>query len=565
MIRPHSFFLYLCIWASSLIALEPSYILDVPMRDGSELPISIYLPDPEARDLPCVLYRKPSSYPTPYLEIESLLKSKIAVAVQDLRPIGSSNHAQLPFQSDGWGLLQDGYDTIEWLAESPYTNGKIGTAGASAVGITQFLLAPTAPPHLFAQYIINAPASLWKYAVMDGGQIKKDQVEGWLSSLWSGPVREQLLDQLKAELFNPDFWKQYNSLSYASKFKAPILHVTGWYDIFLQGTLDAFSDISKSAPAYVKSNQKLIIGPWHHWYPLKMQFGDFSMPEEAVHFPYELSQVQWFTHYLKDIDVGLDQYAPVTYFVMGSFDSDGRGNYWQSANEWPPYCDYLPLFIYEDKLQPIIEHELDHVAFKYSLNNPVPSVGGRTLFIEPGPKDQSEIEKRDDVLTFTSAPLTNDIEVVGRILAKLFVSSDHPDGDIAIRLTDVYPDGRSILIAEGLTRLSSSQEWLHRAEEDLIVEIPVDLWSTGMLFNKGHRIRISISGTNYPEYEMTTFSSSKEAQSTIKIFSGWSTPSRIELPVTEIKSVDDIEKGSEEPLAKQVQDLQEPVSFDWLE
>lgn len=552
MIRLNSVFICLCIWASNLIGLEPAFILDVPMRDGTTLPLSLYLPDPSSRDLPCVLYRKPGTYPTPEYEIETLLKSKIAVAVQDLRSIGTSTHAQLPFQSDGWGFLQDGYDTIEWLAETPYTNGKIGTAGTSAVGITQFLLAPTAPPHLFAQYVINAPASLWKYAVVDGGQIKKDQVEGWLSSLWTGPVRDQLLDQLKAELFNTDFWTQFDALNYSQKFKAPILHVTGWYDIFLQGALDAFSQISATAPDYVKNHQKLIIGPWHHWYPLKMQFGDFSMPEEAIHFPHELSQVQWFTHYLKDIDVGMDTYAPVTYFVMGSFEPEGRGNYWQSANEWPPYCDYLPLFLNQDKLQPLLEHDFDSIGFTYSTSNPVPTIGGRTLFIDPGPKDQSSIEARDDVITFTSATLTNDIEVVGRVYAKLYVSSDHPDGDLAVRLTDVYPDGKSVLIAEGLTRLSSHDGWINRAEEDLVVEIPVDLWSTGMLFNKGHKIRISVTGTNYPEYEMTSFSPSKESKSTIKIYSGWSTPSRIELPVTEIKehSMED-----DELLAKQAQSL----------
>lgn len=481
--------------------IAPTTTVNIPMRDGTELPTDIYLPKDsnETTKFPCILLRSPAGRNANSAKaFISLTKHGYTVAIQDTRSVLDHEGKTMPYWTDGWGRHQDGYDTVEWLAKSPYSNGSIGTVGVSALGITQLLMAPSAPPSLKCQYIGMAASSLYHHAIFPGGQLLKNQVEGWLGLYAKDP---ELLQCLCAQPTYNTFWKQFDSLQVVDKVKAAGFHYAGWYDIFVQGTIDAYVSRQEQGGEGARNQQKLLLGPWTHFWPTNLKLGDFEVPLQGRNPPIDTSTKRWFDHYLKGIQNGVADIPNVTYYVMGTFDgSPSSGNVWRHADHWPvPAVSTAFYFTPDQKLTELKNSHKGEATFvyQYDPNSPVSTVGGCNLFLESGPKDQREIEQREDVLVFTSDPLTEDLEMTGRVLAKIYFSSDQPDTDVVVRLCDVYPDGRSILISDGIRRTGTLSE----QEHDKAQAVDVDLLSTSLVFTKGHRIRVSISSSNYPRYE----------------------------------------------------------------
>lgn len=481
-----------CCFQITAEEVKPHATLMIPMRDGMTLPTDIYLPDPEAKNLPCILLRGPagrhSHTATMFIP---LARQGYAVAIQDTRSAIDPEGRTLPFFSDGWGECQDGYDTVQWLSKHPATNGKIGTLGYSNMGITQLLLAPTAPSGLVCQYIGVAAPSLYHHAIFPGGKFLKNQVEGWLGLVARHP---SVVDWVKAQPVYNEVWENVNSLPHSHRVTSPALHIGGWYDTFIQGTLDSFTSRQKEGGEGARGTQKLVVGPWVHRLLLTTRFGDFAVPPKGYEPPYEISPKIWFDYHLKGISNQVEALPPVLYYVMGPFDgSPSSGNRWRTADRWPVASIDLPFYLTEDRR--LVAHlegnKSGAVHYPYHPENPVPTIGGRNLFLESGPKDQRAIEQRADVAVFTSDALDEDLEVTGKIIAYLSMTSERDKADVAVRLTDVYPDGRSVLIAEGMSRIGKEKE------------VEVDLLSTSLVFAKGHRIRISISGSNFPRYEIS--------------------------------------------------------------
>ena len=195
--------------SSAAEKLKPDLTIQVPMRDGTLLPTDLFLPSPEARGLPCILLRSAAGRTSDSaVNFASFAKEGYVVAIQDTRSVLDTEGKTFPYIADGWGKMQDGYDAVEWLAQSPFTNGKIGTWGVSALGITQLLLAPTHPPHLKCQYIVFAAASLYHHALYPGGQLLKNQAEGWLGYYARDTGLQAYVCQRP---FYNEFWKQLNS------------------------------------------------------------------------------------------------------------------------------------------------------------------------------------------------------------------------------------------------------------------------------------------------------------------------------------------------------------------
>jgi predicted acyl esterase len=534
--------------------LKPDMTVMIPMRDGTELPTDIYLPHPHARDLPCVLLRGPagrhSASGTYYAK---LTKEGYVVAIQDSRSFIDREGKTLPFVTDGWGKEQDGYDTVEWLAKNYLTNGKIGTLGSSNMGITQLLLAPTAPPALKCQYVGVAAASLYHHAAYPGGELLKNQVEGWLGYYARHPqVLKQVVDQPR---YN-EFWECVNSSKVANQVVAPALHQGGWYDIFLQGTIDAFVARQNEGGTGAKGNQKLLIGPWVHRWPASFEFGDFEIPMQGRHPPYDTSPERWFAFYLKGISNEVNDIAPVTYYVMGPFDgSASSGNVWRTADSWPiPHTNKLLYLTADHHLSEQTPSKEQIMAYTHDPKDPVPTIGGRNLFLAAGPMDQSAIEKRSDVVVFTTPPLEEDQEVTGHLCAKLYFSHPTEDGDIAVRLTDVYPDGRSVLVSDAIYRTGIMNPFKKIDEEtgETIYEADLDLWSTSLVFAKGHRIRLSISGSNYPRYEMSRAKNEQDEEKAVKhrLYVGKKYPSQLILPYVKSTNASQIIQVAERTLTE---------------
>ena len=252
----------------------------------------------------------------------------------------------------------------------------------------------------------------------------------------------------------------------------------------------------------------------------------------------------WFDYALLGKPNAVAREKAVHYYVMGDpTDPKAPGNYWRHEDDWPPPSRPTPFYFHPDGslVQGKPPEGNGSKTYSYDPKNPVPNVGGQELGVPLGPKDQRRVEKRPDVLLFTSEALPAPVEVTGRLTAKLFVSSDCPDTDFTVKLCDVYPDGRSMLVTDGVLRARYHKSFEKESflEPGRVYELNVDLWSTSLVFNKGHRIRVAVSSSNAPRFEANPntgrpFRADKEtrvARNTLHLSLKY--PSRLVLPVHE--------------------------------
>lgn len=298
----------------------------VPMRDGVHLKAEVYYDSHHTpSEQPLILIRTPLINDRLRDSLSSMSKWGYTIAIQKTRHHTYPELAPIPYLDDGWGENQDGHDTIEWFSKSMWSNGKIGTFGESAQGIAQYLLAPTAPSHLGCQYVKVATPSLFHCGVFSGGALLKNQVEGWFQSTSS--------EAFETVLQHPHYdalWDSLNVLKRKDKVNCPIYHATGWYDIFLKGTLDAYLTFQEEGGPLAQHRQKLVIGPWDHYTYKKAKLGDFDFPLEARQFNEAVTMKEWFDFHLKGIHNKTFTEEPIHYYVMGPFDgTPSKGNRWE--------------------------------------------------------------------------------------------------------------------------------------------------------------------------------------------------------------------------------------------
>ena len=472
----------------------------VPMRDGVRLATDIHLPKGNG-PWPVVLMRTPYGKGPRGAELAGVVRQGVAVVIQDLRGRFDSEGEASVFLTDGWGTLQDGYDTVEWVAAQPWCNGKVGMVGASAMGITQYLAAGAAPPHLVCCDVAVATSSLYHYAAYPGGAFGQALVGDWLRQ---NGFPDSVLQLVRAHPSYDAVWQAANLAEVAPQVTVPMCHLGGWYDVFQQGTIDAFTLLQHEGGEGARSNQRLVIGPWGHD---GKPAGELRLPPNASEHPRDPARVEWFAYWLlgRPSDV-MERTPAVQYYIMGACGEEGApGNEWRSADDWPVPAEPTPYYCHPGGSLSTALPRADGPPFRYAYDprKPVPTRGGCNLTIASGSMDQRELEDRHDVLVFTTEPLTVPLEVTGRLTARLWVSSSAPDTDFAAKLTDVYPDGRSMLVCDGLrrARYRDSYSEPRLMEPGEVYEVAVDLWSTSIVFNAGHRIRLAISSSNAPRFE----------------------------------------------------------------
>ncbi|NQU22188.1 MAG: CocE/NonD family hydrolase [Candidatus Nealsonbacteria bacterium] len=471
----------------------------VAMRDATRLATDVYVP-PDAKDpLPVILIRTPyGKNPLERMATPAHQHGYVLV-VQDMRGrFESQGDDAVVFHNDGWAKRRDGHDTIDWIAGQSWCDGKVATWGASAMGISQNMLAPDAPAALTAQNVAVAFSNMYTQAAYQGGAFRKALVEGWLEGNRFGPKNLQTL------LAHPTYdklWSELNPEARADRVNAPGMFTGGWYDIFLQGTINSFQNIHTRGGPRARGNCRLVIGPIAHG-----RFDELKYPPSAEKKPPGASPYRFFDHFVRGIDNGAENDKPVNYYVMGDpTDRDAPGNYWRSVERWPPPSKPTRAYLHADgglRLKRPTGAD-EKLSYKYDPSNPVPTVGGQNLNMPKGPMDQRKIESRSDVLLFTSDLLDKPLEVTGRLHAKLYVSSDCTDTDFTVKLTDVYPDGRSMLLTDGIlrARFRKSFERESLIEPGEVYELTVDLWCTSIVFNRGHKIRVAISSSNAPRFD----------------------------------------------------------------
>ena len=472
----------------------------VPMSDGVKLATDVYLPAKGKPPYPTVLIRTPYGKSVGKGLAANLGPLGYALVAQDMRGrFASEGKPAIIFGNDGLGgEHQDGHDTITWIAKQDWSDGKVATWGGSALGIVQNMAAPGAPGALKGQVVIMAFSDYYHQAAYPGGVWRKELLEGWLKS--------QKLDEVNLPTFlehstYDDFWKKLSAEAHAAEVNAPGVYIGGWYDIFLQGTINSFVTIQKEGGPNARGKCFLVIGPLAHGaFNQKVDYPEAAQAPISVGAPMNL-----LAYWLKGEEDGVPKLKPVHYYVMGdTSDRNAPGNFWRSADTWPPLADATPFYFHADhtlgKDKPAGEEQ---VTYKYDPEKPVPTLGGQNLLIAKGPMDQREVESRPDVLVFSTEPLPGPVEVTGGVTAKVYVSSDCPDTDFTVKLCDVYPDGKSMLVTDGIRRASlrTSFEKREPLEPGKVYELDVDLWSTSLVFNKGHRIRVAVSSSNSPRFE----------------------------------------------------------------
>jgi len=487
-------------------AIEPHLTVMVPMRDGVRLATDVYLPESGGPSWPVRLTRTPYGRKGYAREYGSQAQRGYAMVVQDMRGRFDSQGKDLAFADCGWAGQQDGLTTLEWLHAQEWCNGKVGTEGASAMGITQYLLAPVAGDRVAAQYILVGAPSLYHHASYVGGAFRLSLTTGWLSDGRFAP--ENFWIVAAHPLYDP-YWQDRDAIRRAPDVNAPAVHFGGWYDVFQQGTIDGFASRQERGGPKARGTQKLIIGPWAHAGPQDKPLGELRFPDNQRAIPVPLGASEWFDHHLKGLDTGVEKAPAVQYYTMGAIGEPGAaGNLWRTADAWPVPARATSFYLHADgtlaRSRPDAAAVDAAVEYTFDPLNPVPTHGGCLLLLPPGIFDQRALEARPDVVTFTSAPLEQPLEVTGRLRAQIELITDRVDTDVAVKLTDVYPDGRSYNIADGLARARARAgfERISLLTPGEPATLEVDLWSTSYVFNRGHRIRVAVTGSNYPRFDV---------------------------------------------------------------
>lgn len=496
--------LALILAGSTAASAQPSATLMVEMRDKVKLATDIYLPS-SGGPFPAVLMRTPYGKAGQQALGDGLRDIGIAMVVQDTRGRFDSEGEDCVFRCDGDGELKDGYDTVQWLATKPEFDGHLVSYGGSALGIVQYMNASATPPALDAMWVQVATPSLYDHGMFQDGVFRKELMEMWLQNQGSA----SFLQEIASHPAGDPFWAPVQTAGSFGDVQVPAVHLGGWYDIFTQGTIDAFVGYQHHGGEGAKGKQKLIIGPWTHGGMGATQQGELNYPANAAQPTPKIDDLLslWLGHYLGVVpnQAGIDAMPAVSYYVMGDVtDPSAPGNLWRTSDDWPVPASPSRWYLYPtESLSRACPSEGDlKTGYKYDPADPSPTVGGANLNIPAGPMDQSPVEKRQDIALFSSDILSSPVEVTGRVKTHLFVSIDAPDTDLIVRLTDVYPDQRSMLVADGAVRLSArGGNGTHQpVAVGQIVEAVVDLWSTSIVFNKGHRIRISLTSSNSPRF-----------------------------------------------------------------
>jgi len=517
----------LCAGALSAAPDRISTALDVavPMRDGVRLSANVFRPEGPGR-YPAILVRTPygkgSAISPNYVPF---VERGYAVVVQDVRGRYASEGVFRPLEQEP----ADGGDTLDWIARQPWSDGKIGMLGGSYLGIVQWKVAALNNPHLKAIFpSVSGCDDYLDRFYSPGGAMKLGQRLLWMSENLRAPhfhpdfakfvlhlplrtadvaATGQTSSMFQEAVAHPaydSFWKSISVRERLDKIRVPVFSVGGWFDNFVESDLLAFERLRGNSGVH-----RILIGPWPHNMAAKLDGVDFG-PDSDV--PMRAIQLQWFDQFLKGKDTPLLSQPPVRIFVMGV-------NRWREEREWPPRAHpqrfYLesrgrantPAGDGQLRLRTPADRASPPDRFVFDPQDPVPTAGGAVCCnpkVFPwGPRDQRAVEQRRDVLVYTTAPLPGDVEVVGPVRVVLYAATSARDTDFTAKLVDVLPDGRAQNLTDGILRLRYRQslEKLELARPGEIYKLMIDAGVTGNVFQKGHRIRIEVSSSNFPRFD----------------------------------------------------------------
>lgn len=515
----------------------------VPMRDGVTLSTNIFRPDASGK-FPAIVNR------TPYGKVaggqERYVRAGYVVLCQDIRGRYGSDGEYTPYTDESNHEGEDGYDYVEWTAAQPWCDGNVGTIGTSYPGWLQWELAHMRPPHLKCICACSIPTE--NYDVDWWGAFKPARrIKWWMTTIapdlrrragWPPPhtpaEAREIFDTLEASNwmhFMPwldivkylpppldryaEEWlrdpgrKCWRLEEKHADIEVPNLDFSGWYDHC--ASMAHLPSMQQNARTELARTQtKLVLGPWNHGgHGMRLQ-GDVDFGP-AAQVDVDGMKIRWFDHWLKGVDNGVDLEPACRYLVMGS-------GQWKSASTWPPRD--LPTreyFLHSGgtanpvsscgKLSPerpadaSVSSEATTDSYVYDPSNPVPTLWSSAFFTQP--PDRRKLEHRDDILYYCTAPLQDEVEIAGYPEVILYAASSAPDTDFFARLVDDDPEGIALEVCYGMVRASHRNSY--EAEEPItpgeVVEYRIRLGATAVCFKKGHRIRLEITSSDFPNHD----------------------------------------------------------------
>lgn len=520
--------------------------VEMTTRDGVVLRAVVHRYATRERQ-PIILVRNPYGEPlTRNLPIIAFMDAGFAVAIQDCRGTGASDGVFVPFE----GEADDTVDAIRWCAELPFGDGRVVTYGASYSGMVQLAAAVEQPEALAGIIPIVTPDDYQGGLAYRGGALQLGQLTGWYTmktlqsllyraqhgedvrellgrfgrhaaDMWTSvgsaatadaPVISEVLPTWRRWIENDTTGQYWPAVSYResrSRISVPGLHIGGWFDLFLGGTLDNFARVRATAETErARTGQRLIIGPWQH-VDQSGTVGDLSFGPAASAAGIGLETIV--AEFARAAAAGEEpQGPPVRVYVMNA----GR---WREAEEWPPPgTRFVPWYLQPGgALSPQVpDDDGGESTYVHDPADPVPMRGGQSGVFAgglaggsewtAGPRDQRPLDDRPDILRFVSAPLADDLEVTGPVSVVLYAATTADDTDFVARLVDVVPDGRALGVVDGIVRAKfrEGQDAVRPVTPGEIVAYRIDLWATSWLFRAGHRIRVDIASSSYPNWDV---------------------------------------------------------------
>lgn len=477
--------------------------LMIPMRDGVRLSAYAYIPNGDGK-WPVLLEQRYANAASPAVrdQFSKLARHGYVVVLANFRGSQQSEGVWRGYRALGWGELKDGYDLVEWLAAQPWSTGKVGTFGSSQAGFAQNFLAVTQPPHLAAQYMIDTGLSLFHEGYRIGGTSRPKRFLEMAKVARVPEHNRELMEEWARHPTYDAYWADEDCTRFFDRMNVPCFTVGSWFDFMCVGSIDSYVGRQHRGGPQSRGAQQLLIGPWLHGrFKETNVSAEMTFPENAK-FPMDAHMVRWFDHYLKGVDNGVEREPTVRYYVMGALGEPGApGNEWRTAPDWPIAASATAYYLHADGglSTAAPTSETASVTLKADPLNPA-SIPG-TAF--PGAKDARPFEQQAEVKTFSTEVLTAPVEWTGKVTAEVWLSSDAPDTDVIVRISDVYPDGRSMLIMDYVRRVryraGYDREVLLQPGE--VVPVKFDVGWLSQIFNRGHRIRVTVASTGAPFFE----------------------------------------------------------------
>ena len=566
-------------YAAESYAVTTEHDVSARMRDGTILHADVYRPKADGT-FPVLLERTPyDKRGSADFGVKAAARGYVVI-VQDVRGRYTSEGEWYPFKHES----NDGFDTVEWAATLPYSNGKIGMFGGSYVGATQMLTAIAHPPHLAGICPVVTASNYHDGWTYQGGAFEQWFNESWTSGLaqdtlsrsvrkntnalngmWKLPLTGYPLFELPQASSDSDltrslapyfhdwlahpnydeYWKRVSIEEHFADIQVPMLTIAAWYDIFLGGSLRNYTGVKlHGGNDAARLGQRLLVTiGGHAGSGRKIGEVDFGPSAEGDE---EVTTLDWYDYLFKKAS---NQFAarPVKIFVMGT-------NQWRDEEDWPlSRARETKYFLHsagkansmsgDGTLTNVTPRSESPDRYTYDPANPAPTIGGPLCcdsdHLKPGPRDQRAVEARDDVLVYSTPALAQDLEVTGPVRLELFASSSAVDTDFTAKLVDVWPDGLAQNLTEGIVRgrYRDSQEQPVLMNPSQTYKLSLDLWSTSNVFRKGHRLRLEVSSSNFPRFDRNlntgedNASARKGVSATNSVFHDADHPSALILPI----------------------------------